>query len=167
MKRKCPRRKNKLLLSKKNVNSTIDNFFKSTFISNNHFKAINLKKNISPFTNSLRNASKKLYIIRNPSKTKIYEETQQELKKFHDAAGRTILCDYTLIDNLYTKINPYLEKIEKFLSSYKNYNIKNINKKGLITKFILQLKYTDIIYLSPSLLSETFNEDKIAQKLKI
>ena len=110
--------------------------------------------------------SSNLCIIRNPSKTKIIEETQQELKKFHNLAKKTILCDDSVIDILFFKLSPYFEKIERYLSNNKKCDIKNIGKKELIKKFILQLKYTNIVYIAPSLLSERFNEDNISQNIR-
>ena len=58
------------------------------------------------------------------------------------------------------------KKIDRFLSNNKKIQYKDINKRELIIKFILQLKYTDAIYLSPSLLSTKFNEGKIAQNIR-
>ena len=166
MKRKYTRRKNKVL-SKKNGNPTIDIFFKSPQQLKNIFKISSTKKNVSPLMKTLKNINNSnLCIIRNPSKTKIFEETQQELKKFHNLAKKTILCNDSLIDILYFKLCPYFEKIEKYLSSNKKCDIKNISKKELVKKFILQLKYTNIVYIAPSLLSERFNEDNISQNIR-
>ena len=166
MKRKCSRRKGKILLSKKNTNSSLNNIFKSSSQSNLFLKTTLIKNNISPLTKSEKNSNKMLYIIRNPSKNRILEEAQEELKKFHNLAEKTILCDSSLVNILYEKICPSFEKIERFLSNYKKCSFKNINKKEILIKFILQLKYTNIVYLSPSLLSETFNEENISQNIK-
>ena len=160
MKRKAPKRKEKILLAKRNTNSKLEDFFKAP--SGNIFSPTKIQLNNSP----LKCTNKKICIIRNPSKNRLTEENKEELKKFHDLASNTILCDYTLIEKLYTKLNSSFEKIDRFLLKNKKCEIRNINKKELITKFILQLKYTDVIYLSPILLSKKFIEDKISQNIR-
>ena len=169
MKRKNQRKKEKITISKKNANSKLEDFFKSS--GNNIFSTSSIKIDNS----KLKNSNKKLCIIRNPSKTRLTEETQQELKKYHNLAEKTILCDNSLIDIIYTKLQSSFQKIDRFLlnnkkSQYKDANNfefnKDVYKKELITKFILQLKYTDVIYLSPSLISTKFNEEKIAQNIR-
>ena len=163
MKRKYQKKKDKIIISKKS-NTRLDDFFKS---SQNHlFNNSSVKLDTSP----LKETTKKLYIIRNPSKGHLIEETQEELKKYHNLARKTILCDDSIIDNIFTKLNSSFEKIDRFIINNKKVEIKNmkinLNKKDLITKFILQLNYTDIIYLSPSLLSDNFNEGKISQNIR-
>ena len=159
MKRKGQKRKEKILLSKRNTNSKLEDFFRPP--SNIIFNSPKIKIDTSPL-----NTNKKLCIVRNPSKNRLTEESKEELKKFHNLANNTILCDYTLIDKLYAKLNSSFEKIDRFIMKNKKCETKNINKKELITKFILQLKYTDVVYLSPILLSEKFNEDNIAQNIR-
>ena len=160
MKRKGQRNKGKIILSKRNDNSKLEDFFKSP--SNNSFNSSSIKNNNSSSTNT----NKKLCIIRNPSKTRLIEETQQELKKFHNLAKKTILCDTSILSALYTKLLPSFDKIDRFLSKNKKCEVKNINKRHIIVKFMSQLKYTDIVYIPPSLLSEEFNEEKIAQNIR-
>ena len=163
MKRKYQKKKDKIIISKKS-NTRLDDFFKSS--QNNLFNNSSVKLDTSP----LKETTKKLYIIRNPSKGHLIEETQEELKKYHNLAKKTILCDDSIIDNIFTKLNSSFEKIDRFIINNKKVEIKNmkinLNKKDLITKFILQLNYTDIIYLSPSLLSDNFNEGKISQNIR-
>ena len=164
MKRKYQKKKDKIIISKKRSNTRLDDFFKSS--QNNLFNNSSVKLDTSP----LKETTKKLYIIRNPSKGHLIEETQEELKKYHNLAKKTILCDDSIIDNIFTKLNSSFEKIDRFIINNKKVEIKNmkinLNKKDLITKFILQLNYTDIIYLSPSLLSDNFNEGKISQNIR-
>ena len=163
MKRRNQKKKDKIIISKKSSNTKLDDFFKSN--QNSLFRSSSGKLDRSP----LKNTTKNLYIIRNPSKGHLIEETQEELKKYHNLAQKTILCDDTIIDNIFTKLISSFEKIERFINNKKGeiQNVKiNINRKELITKFILQLKYTDIIYLSPSLLSDKFNEGKISQNIR-
>ena len=164
MKRKYQKKKDKIIISKKRSNTRLDDFFKSS--QNNLFNGSSVKLDTSP----LKETTKKLYIIRNPSKGHLIEETQEELKKYHNLARKTILCDDSIIDNIFTKLNSSFEKIDRFIINNKKVEIKNmkinLNKKDLITKFILQLNYTDIIYLSPSLLSDNFNEGKISQNIR-
>ena len=161
MKRKYQRKKEKMIFSKKNANSKLDDFFKSPTKARNVTSPI--KRDISSL---FKNSNTRLCIVRNPSKSKLLDEAKEELKKFHNLAEKTILCDNSLIDKLYEKLNSSFEKIERYIKERKKYNIKKINKKELIIKFILQLKYTDVVYLSPVLLSEKFNEDKIAQSIR-
>ena len=165
MKRKYQRKNNKTLLTKNNANSKLEDFFKNH--SNNLFFQTSTKLDNSPIIN---NSNKKFCIIRNPSKQKFIEGDTEELKRYHNLANKTILCDISLIDILYKKLIPSFEKLDIMISKmekdeYKNINI-NISKKHLITKFILQLKYIDIIYLSPTLLSDNFDEEKISQNIK-
>ena len=161
MKRKYQRKKEKILFSKKNGNSKLDDFFKSP--TKTRFIASPIKRDISSL---FKNSNTRLCIVRNPSKSKLLEEAKEELKKFHNLAEKTILCDQSLIDIIYEKLSPSFEKIERHIKNQKKYNIKKLNKKELITKFILQLKYTDVVYLSPQLLSAKFNEEQIAQNIK-
>ena len=164
MKRKNNKKKKKQILQKKNIDQTLDIFFSS----NNKYKTASTKRSPSPILNSLNNNKLSFDIIRNPSKTRLLEESQQELKKYHNRAEKTILCDDKIIDTLYDKLNSSFEKINKYLVSNKKININNnINKKDLLTKFLLQLKYTDISYIPPIFLNENFNESEISQNLKI
>ena len=163
MKRRFQKKKDKIIISKRATNTKLDDFFKSS--QNNLF---NSSEKLD--TSSLKDKTKNLYIIRNPSKGHLIEETQEELKKYHNLARKTILCDDSIIDSIFTKLNSSFEKIDRFILNNKKNDFKNmkinINKKELITKFMLQLKYTDIIYLSPSLLSDKFNEGKISQNIR-
>ena len=160
MKRKGQRKKGKLTSAKRKDNSKLEDFFQSS--SNNPFKAISIKTNDI----SLNNTSKNVYIIRNPSKNRLVGAAQQELKQYHNLAQKTILCDKSILSTLYMKISPAFLIIDKFLSEKKNCEQKNINKRQIITKFMLQLKYTDLIYIAPSLLSNDFNEEKISQNIR-
>ena len=161
MKRKGQKKRGKITSSKRNSNSKLENFFKTS--SNNQFKALSIKPN----NLSLNGTNKKMCIVRNPSKTRLKEEVCLELKKYHNLAQKAILCDATLLMSLYTKLSSSFEKIERYLlKNNKNLDTKNISKKQIITKFMLQLKYTDIIFISPSLLNNTFNEEKIAQNIR-
>ena len=162
MKRKYQKKNHNTPPSKKNANSKLEDFFK--YPSNNLFNRTSIKLDDS----LLNNPNKKLCIIRNPSKKKLLEEDKEELKKYHNLASKTILCDLSLIDILYNKLNPSFEKIGRYISNNKKLEYKNIfvNTKQLITKFILQLKYTDLIYLSPTLLSNEFDEDKMSQNIR-
>ena len=163
MKRKYQRKTDKALLTKKNANSKLEDFFKNH--SNNPFSQTSTKFDNSPVNN---NPNKKFCILRNPSKQKFIEEDKEELKRFHHLANKTILCDFSLIDILYKKLIPSFEKIDIMISKMEKDEYKNINisKKNLIIKFILQLKYIDIIYLSPILLSDSFDEEKISQNIR-
>ena len=163
MKRKYQRKNNKTLLTKNNANSKLEDFFKNH--SNNLFFQTSTKLDNSPIIN---NSNKKFCIIRNPSKQKFIEGDTEELKRYHNLANKTILCDISLIDILYKKLIPSFEKIDIMISKMEKDEYKNINisKKHLITKFILQLKYIDIIYLSPTLLSDNFDEEKISQNIR-
>ena len=106
-------------------------------------------------------------IIRNPSKTYILEDSKQELQKYHKRAEKTILCDDKIIELLYDKLNSSFDKINRFLVNNKKFKYNNsINQKDLLIKFLIQLKYIDISYISPVLLNEKFNEEKISQNLK-
>ena len=159
MKRKGQRKKGKLTSSKRKDNSKLEDFFNSS--SRNAYHAISIKAN----NKSINNTSKKVFIIRNPSKTRLVGEAQQELKKYHNLAEKTILCDKSILIALYIKMTPAFEIIDRFLKS-KNYENKKLNKRQVITKFILQMKYTDLIYICPSLLSDNFNEEKISQNIR-
>ena len=163
MKRRNKRNK-KDLLQKKDINPTLYSYFKT---SNNKYNTASTKRSPSPPYKLLKSNGKKLYIIKNPSKTHLLEESQQELKKFHNRAEKTILCDYKIIDILYNKLNNSFEKITRYISSNKKLicNI-NISLKSLLTKFLLQLKYINISYISPAFLGENFNEFKISQNIK-
>ena len=164
MKRKYKKKNKKEIPEKKNLNPTLDSYFKNP---NNKYNTASTKRSPSPLYKLLKSNGKKLCIMRNPSKTQLLEESQQELRKFHNRAERTILCDYKIIEALYNKLNSSFEKLSRFIAKNKKMicNI-NINPKDLLTKFLLQLKYTDISYISPILLSDNFNEFKISQNLK-
>ena len=165
MKRKYNKKKKGSALQKKTVNPTLDSFFKISN-DNKYRNTTSTKKNPSPALKILKSAGKKLCIVRNPSKTHITEDSQQVLKKYHEKAQNAILCDFKIIDNLYNKLESSFDKINRFMSNYKKYQNKNINKKELITKFLLQLKYIDIAYIPQILLSEVYDESKISQNLK-
>ena len=164
MKRKCNKKKKNDVLLKKTSNPTLDSYFR---ISNNRYNTTSTKRSPSPILKLLNSNAKNLCIIRNPSKTHLLEESQQELKKYHNRAEKTILCDNKIIDVLFNKLNDSFEKINRFLASNKKFIYNhNISKKDLITKFLLQLKYIDLSYISPPFISEIYNEFKISQDLK-
>ena len=164
MKRKYKKINKKLVLQKKSLNLSLDSYFK---VSSKKYKTTPYKRSPSPILNVLNSNESNLCIIRNPSKTHLLNESKQELKKYHNRAERTILCDNKIIDILCNKLNSSFEKINRYLVNNKKFKYNNnINQKDLITKFLLQLKYTDISYISPVFLSENFNEEKISQNLK-
>ena len=164
MKRKYKKINKKRALPKKSLNLSLDSYFK---VSSQKYKTTPYKKNPSPILNVLNASDNNLCIIRNPSKTHLLGESKQELKKYHNRAEKTILCDNKIIDILSNKLNSSFEKINRYLVNNKKFKYNNnINQKDLITKFLLQLKYTDISYISPAFLSEIFNEEKISQNIK-
>ena len=164
MKRKYNKNIKKRIQKKKPMDLSLDSFFQ---ISNNKHKTKPYKKSQSPILNILNNSNDNLCIIRNPSKTYILEDSKQELQKYHKRAEKTILCDDKIIELLYDKLNSSFDKINGFLVNNKKFKYNhNINQKDLLIKFLIQLKYIDISYISPVLLNEKFNEEKITQNLK-
>ena len=164
MKRKYNKNIKKRIQKKKPMDLSLDSFFQ---ISNNKHKTKPYKKSPSPILNILNNSNDNLCIIRNPSKTYILEDSKQELQKYHKRAEKTILCDDKIIELLYDKLNSSFDKINRFLVNNKKFKYNhNINQKDLLIKFLIQLKYIDISYISPVLLNEKFNEEKITQNLK-
>ena len=164
MKRKYNKKIKKRVLKKDSLNLSLDSYFR---ISKHNYKTTPYKKNPSPISNLLNNSDNNLCIIRNPSKTHLLEESKQELKKYHNRAEKTILCDNKIIEALYGKLNSSFDKINRFLVNNKKFEYNNkINQRDLLTKFLLQLKYIDISYISPIFLNENFNEEKISQNLK-
>ena len=165
MKRKYNKKNKKKVLEKKSLDLSLDNYFRN---SNNKYKTTSYKRSPSPFLNiSNDNKDNSLFIIRNPSKTQLLEESKQELKKYHNRAEKTILCDNKIIDTLYDKLSSSFEKLSRYLVNIQKFKYNsNIKIKELITKFILQLKYTDIAFISQTFLNETFNEYNISQNIK-
>ena len=164
MKRKYTKNIKKRVLKKKSLNLSLDSYFR---ISKNKSKTTPYKKGPSPFLNILNNSGNNLCIIRNPSKTRLLEESKQELQKYHNRAKKTILCDNRIIEALYNKLYSSFDKINNILLNNKKFKYNsNINHKDLLTKFLLQLKYIDISYISPVFLNENFNEEKISQNMK-
>ena len=164
MKRKYHKDKKSSALQKKLLNPTLDSFFRIN--TNNKYNSTSTKRSPSPLTRSLRNSAKKLCIIRNPSKSHLKEDSQQILKKYHEKAQKTILCDKKIIDNLYDKLQTSFDKLNRFFTNNKKYQNKALDKKELLIKFLLQLKYIDISYISPIFLEESFNEELLSQNLK-
>ena len=162
MKRKF-KKKIKKEQQKKSLDPTLDSYFKNP---NKKYNTISTKRSPSPLFKLLKSNGKKLCIVKNPSKTHLLEDSQKELKKYHNRAERTILCDNKIIDLLYDKLQNSFDKINIFLSNNKKIISNKINKKDILTKFLLQLKYTDISYISSAILSENFDEFKISQNLK-
>ena len=162
MKRKI-KKKNKKVLQKKSLNPTLDVYFRNP---NKKYNTTSVKRSPSPLFKLSKSHGKKLCIVKNPSKTHLLEDSQQELKKYHNRAERTILCDNKIVDLLYNKLQNSFERINRFLFTNKKITSNNLNHKEVLTKFLLQLKYTDISYISPALLSETFDEFKISQNIK-
>ena len=164
MKRKYNKNIKKRVLKKDSLNLSLDSYFR---ISKHKYKTTPYKKSPSPISNLLNNSDNNLCIIRNPSKTHLLEDSKQELQKYHNRAEKTILCDNKIIEALYDKLNSSFDKINRFLVNNKKFKYNNkINQRDLLTKFLLQLKYTDISYISPIFLNENFNEEKISQNLK-
>ena len=162
MKRKF-KKKIKKEQQKKSLDPTLDSYFKNP---NKKYNTISTKRSPSPLFKLLKSNGKKLCIVKNPSKTHLLEDSQKELKKYHNRAERTILCDNKIIDLLYAQLQNSFDKINIFLSNNKKIISNKINKKDILTKFLLQLKYTDISYISSAILSENFDEFKISQNLK-
>ena len=161
MKRRVQQTKGKLKLQKKNYNiPNIQSFFKMPLLklsqeinssnNNNHIKFPNSK-------------SSELHLIKNPS---INSDSNKDFQKINENIEKYILINSDMINILCTKLFSSFEKIHFFLAKSKMYNINQIDIRNLITKFILQLKYIDIIYISENLYSDDFDEEKISENIK-
>ena len=124
MKRKF-KKKIKKEQQKKSLDPTLDSYFKNP---NKKYNTISTKRSPSPLFKLLKSNGKKLCIVKNPSKTHLLEDSQKELKKYHNRAERTILCDNKIIDLLYDKLQNSFDKINIFLSNNKKIISNKINK---------------------------------------
>ena len=159
MKGKNHPKKEKKILSKKTSNIKLDKFFQKDL-------SAKVRDNKNIFENKNITTNKQYNLIRNPFNSKSLEEIQNDLKKYHSIAEKTILIDYSLVDIFYSKLLSAFEKIHYYSNNNKKYEINQINNKELIIKFILQLKYINIIYIHPCLLSNEFKEDIISENIK-
>ena len=162
MKAKIKRRKDKLNLTKKNMNiPNIQTYFKFPVLKINDNSNSNNKSPIHQNSNSNRPQ-----LVKNPSKIILNKDINNEITNNNPLIEKYILLNSLVVDILYSKLDNSFEKIHFFLSKSKLYNIDQNDFKNIIIKFILQLKYVDIIYISDILLSNNLEEQKISENIQ-